>query len=378
MNDSYPKVIRQNVRLGVLPYLSSTTGPDSRKVMFHEEHLVERFPRVSSLTRVLDALEINLVLEHRYKGKFMPPKRGGNKNLLGGVSIVTLNSLANSMSLFLQWIEKNHVDWHEVYAVSDSDKAKYWLPVYRYRKHLIDQVKEKSISRDTASLYINHVRQFYEWAKTQRRIDKLPFKYKKITIKKKRKDGEIDLLFTQYGFKERGFTVTTTDLTIPKKYTKKKALGSELSPYNQSELKLLYASKTLSKHREKLRVDLAVQCGLRAVEVACFLADHVVDPTLDGNSVYYALIVGKYNKERSIMISKGLMGALWKYRNSEEHLNRLAKWQLAKGSCEGAYSRFITCTMKCWLNAMRSLSGWKMVKSTGEEIRVYKYLETLI
>jgi len=45
--------------LGVPPYLPSSTGPGSRKVMFHEEHLVERFPRVLSLTRVLDALEIN-------------------------------------------------------------------------------------------------------------------------------------------------------------------------------------------------------------------------------------------------------------------------------------------------------------------------------
>lgn len=34
------------------------------------------------------------------------------------------------MSLFLQWVEKNNVDWFEVYVVSDGDKAKYWLPVY--------------------------------------------------------------------------------------------------------------------------------------------------------------------------------------------------------------------------------------------------------
>ncbi|WP_289028175.1 hypothetical protein [uncultured Paraglaciecola sp.] len=54
----------------------------------------------------------------------MPPKRGGKKTPLGGASLITVQSLANSMSLFLQWVEKNNVDWHEVYAVSDSDKAK--------------------------------------------------------------------------------------------------------------------------------------------------------------------------------------------------------------------------------------------------------------
>ncbi len=110
----------------------------------------------------------------------------------------------------------------EVYAVSDGDKAKYWLPAYRYRKYLIDQVVAKKIDRDTANLYINHVRQFYEWARKRHHIEKLPFKYKTKVIKKKRKDGNIDLLFTQYGAKPEGFTITTTDLLIPKKYKQKK------------------------------------------------------------------------------------------------------------------------------------------------------------
>lgn len=82
-------------------------------------------------------------------------------------------------------------------AVSDSDKAKYCLPAYRYRyryrKHLIEQVIAKDIDRDTANLYINHVRQFYEWARKQDRIDKVPFKYKTKAIKKKRKDSGLDL-----------------------------------------------------------------------------------------------------------------------------------------------------------------------------------------
>jgi integrase len=240
------------------------------------------------------------------------------------------------MSLFLQWIEAHDVDWHEVYAVSDSDKAKYWLPVYRYRKYLIDQVVAKKIDRDTANLYINHVRQFYEWARKQHRIDKLPFKYKTKVIKKKRKDGNIDLLFTQYGAEEKGFTVTTTDLLIPKKYKQKKSTDASLSPYDQDELQLLYSSNALSKLGPRLRVDLAVQCGLRADEVATFEANHVIDPTLSGQSIYYVTIVGKYDKERTIMVSKGLMTSLWLYRNDEEHQHRLSKWQLAKGSCDDA------------------------------------------
>lgn len=55
---------------------------------------------------------------------------------LGGVSLITVQSLANSMCLFLQWVEKHNVDWHEVYAVSDSDKAQGWrfrFAIYRLR-----------------------------------------------------------------------------------------------------------------------------------------------------------------------------------------------------------------------------------------------------
>jgi site-specific recombinase XerD len=336
LSDKSPKVVKQTVNLGNLPYFSDVDDSGKRMVMFHQDSIVERFPRVLSLTRVLDTLEINLFLEHRYKGLFMPPKRGSKKNPLGGVSLVTMNSLANSMSLFLQWIEAHDVDWHEVYAVSDSDKAKYWLPVYRYRKYLIDQVIAKKIDRDTANLYINHVRQFYEWARKQHRIEKLPFKYKTKVIKKKRKDGNIDLLFTQYGAEEKGFTITTTDLLIPKKYKQKKSTDASLSPYDQDELQLLYSSNALSKLGPRLRVDLAVQCGLRADEVATFEANHVVDPALSGQSIYYVTIVGKYDKERTIMVSKGLMTSLWLYRNDEEHQHRLSKWQLAKGSCDDA------------------------------------------
>ncbi len=336
MNGNYPKVVKQTVNLGRLPYFSDVDDIGKRCVMFHQDHVVERFPRLLSLKRVLDALEINLFLEHRFKGLFMPPKRGGKKNSLGGVSLVTMNSLANSMSLFLQWIEANDVDWHEVYAVSDSDKAKYWLPVYRYRKCLIDQVIANVIERDTANLYINHVRQFYEWARKQHRVEKLPFQYKTKTIQKKRQDGNLDLLFTQHGYEGKGFMITTTDLLIPKKYKQKKSSNTNLSPYDQDELQLLYNSKVLSKLGPKLRVDLAVQCGLRADEIAQLKASNAVDTDLSDKPIYYVTIIGKYDKERTIMVSKGLMASLWIYRNSEEHQHRLAKWQLANGGCDKA------------------------------------------
>ena len=110
MIGKYPKVVKRTVNLGSLPYFSDGDAKGQRTIAFHEDHVVEPFPRVLSIARIQDALEINLFLEHRYKGLFMPPKRGGKKNPLGGVSLITVQSLANSMSLFLQWIEKNNID----------------------------------------------------------------------------------------------------------------------------------------------------------------------------------------------------------------------------------------------------------------------------
>lgn len=82
MSGNYPKVVKQTVNLGSLPYVSSVDEEGQRTIAFHEDHIIERFPRVLSLVRIQDTLEINLFLEHRYKGLFMPPKRGGKKNLL--------------------------------------------------------------------------------------------------------------------------------------------------------------------------------------------------------------------------------------------------------------------------------------------------------
>lgn len=234
-SDVMVSVVKNEVNLGDLPYFNqeSRCGQPLRKVSYHCEREISKFPRLRSLTRIHDVLEMNLFLEHRYKGQFMPPKRANQTNNLGGVSVLTLSSTAYSLSIFLSWLEGNNVAWQEVIAIAPSEKAKYWLPVYRFRKHLIDRVAAREIDRDSANLYMNHIRQFYEWALKQRRIDKIPFQYKTQVIKKKRKDGDIDFLFNGQFAQERGITVTTTDLLIPKKYKQKSFNQNELAPYSR-------------------------------------------------------------------------------------------------------------------------------------------------
>lgn len=50
---------------------------------YHQGNIIEKFPRVLSFTRINDALDINLFLEHRFLGLFMPPKKDEKANPLG-------------------------------------------------------------------------------------------------------------------------------------------------------------------------------------------------------------------------------------------------------------------------------------------------------
>jgi hypothetical protein len=56
LSGNYPKVVKQIVNLGSLPYFSDCDAKGQRTIAFHEDHLVKPFPRVLSLVRVQDAL----------------------------------------------------------------------------------------------------------------------------------------------------------------------------------------------------------------------------------------------------------------------------------------------------------------------------------
>jgi integrase len=332
------RVIRVTMNLGDLPYFESAggmttgTGACLRQISFHRDRLVERFPLLYCEDRLRDALEMNLFLEHRYRGRFMPPKKGGNRNPCGGVTVKTLVSLANSLSGFLTWLLQNNVDWHEIYAIAEGERTKAWLPPYRYRAYLISRILAGRLSRDTANLYINHVRQFYEWGLSTRRIDRIPFEYKRVPVRKRRKDGEFDLLFNDFRNK-RALMVQTTDLVIPKKYRSKDTASDEgLTPFSTEEITLLFDSRYMQLSGRRLWAALALTCGLRADEVATLPESVADDPTLSPKRIFRAKVVGKFNKGREILIPRFLMYMLWQYRNSPERLRRAARWDLIHGS----------------------------------------------
>ncbi|MCG8315523.1 MAG: site-specific integrase [Pseudomonadales bacterium] len=327
----YAKVVIVRFNAGSLPYFcgrASSTG--LRHIAYHKDHWVDGFPLIWCPSRVTDALEMNLFLEHRYKGQYLRPRRGGLANPLGGVTLKTLKSIANSLASFMAWLSEHNVDWREVTAYSATDKAKYWLPVYRFRKHLIDRVAGNSLGRDTANLYMSHVRQFYEWARRRGQVGKLPFSYSNLVIKKKREDDAFDLLFSA-PVTGRSIVIQTTDLSIPKKYRQKIAARDVLSPYTKEELVVFYGTRYMSYPTRRLWADMALVVGLRASEIAAFSEDKAVNPFEDGNHSYYVNIVGKGNKERDVLVPRSLMTRLWEYRNTMDRLARAAKWDIKNG-----------------------------------------------
>ncbi|MDO6488045.1 hypothetical protein Q4503_10065 [Colwellia sp. 6_MG-2023] len=44
MSDNSPKVVKQTVNLGNLPYFSDVDDSGKRMVMFHQDSIVDRFP----------------------------------------------------------------------------------------------------------------------------------------------------------------------------------------------------------------------------------------------------------------------------------------------------------------------------------------------
>lgn len=324
-------IVKADINMGLLPsfdgeLINISKNQQIRSIKYQREHISEKFSLLTSDTRLKECLEVNLFLEYRYKGKFLRPKKGGQKNILGGVTVKTIKSIANSLKIFLNWLESRGIDWKDLYAVSESEKAKEWLPPYQFRAHLIDRVKRSELSLNTANLYISHVRQFYEWAWQTKRIEKLPFRYSNKVIKKKHSSSEHDLIFTSFS-NNRGIVVQTNDLTIPKKHQQKKImLNDSLSPFSQKELRDFYSSDYMQSKSRKLWADLALLCGLRAYEVTLLNESEIVDTSLDETKVYTVDIIGKFNKHRKILVPRSLMTRLWVYRNSGERLNRSAKW----------------------------------------------------
>jgi hypothetical protein len=77
-------IYRLKFNVGTLPEFSGEIDEHGiRAIEYRDDHWVDNFPLIWSSGRQFDALEMNLYLEHRYKGLYRAPKRAARSNSLG-------------------------------------------------------------------------------------------------------------------------------------------------------------------------------------------------------------------------------------------------------------------------------------------------------
>jgi len=112
--------------------------------------------------------------------------------------------------------------------------------------------------------------------------------------------------YSYYYFARFQWSINNVNINKPKIVEKGVNLGALSSPFTKDELKALYSTQVLTDPSSRLRVDLALRCGLSARQIAGFIADNVVDSEIADKSVYNVTIAGKCMPSHSVsnVISK--------------------------------------------------------------------------
>lgn len=327
-----------------------------RAVKYTRDEVVEKFPLLVASSRLADVLEMNLFLTHRYIGQYSIKSNTQSRRDLtkleairvstGGdrIDIATVEASAKHLAAFLRWLIDNGVDWAESLSEPLNERVPNLelLPIWRFRRELIDQVSSGQLSYGYASNRIQVVKTFYEWAWKNHRIQSIPFKYITKTIRKcgYKKAGSNstslgNLLFgmgngpTQKG----GIPVFTSNLVLPKKLTQKQASPEDgLQPYSLVELNSLISSDTLKKDNYALWAELGYRCGLRTMDVVQLNYADLQNPDVVPSKQFkITLLSSKGNKERRFTLSRDLMGKLWAFVNTDEYARRRMTHEIKHG-----------------------------------------------
>ena len=165
------KAISLNIFLKDCQY--EILGSDDIKILSeqrseHEDY--SNFPQLINLDNIETSIEFNLFLIEKFRfNDFAPNKRQRKKE----ITKLRLNSLITSLTVFLNWVTENNIDWKDESYIDDED------PVNLFKRYLIDRItsKENNISYVSAKAYLGDVKMLYEWASHNYIINRLPFEY---------------------------------------------------------------------------------------------------------------------------------------------------------------------------------------------------------
>ncbi|EAS44206.1 tyrosine-type recombinase/integrase [Photobacterium profundum] len=328
-----------------------------RTVKYRKNEIVEKFPLLVSPSRLADVLEMNLFLIHRYIGQHsikrnysqsrsdMVESEATRASARGArIDIATVETSAKHLAAFLRWLIDNDVDWAESLSEPLNERVPSLepLPIWRFRRDLIDKVESCQLSYGYASNRIQVVKTFYEWAWKNHRIQSIPFKHIKKVVRKRgnKQSGSNDsglgnLLFGMGSgrTKKSGIPVFTTNLVLPKKIIQKQSSPEEgLQPYSLAELNSLINSDTLKRDNYSLWAELGYRCGLRTMDIVQLNYADLHNPGVDQSKQFkITLLSSKGNKVRRFTLSRELMGKLWAFVNTDEYAKRRMKYEVKHG-----------------------------------------------
>lgn len=230
-----------------------------------------------------------------------------------------INSSLRAIARYWSFLESNCLAW-DVFPPS-----KYRKPTYLFRNNnLLASVKAGEIQLSTASLYLNHVVQFYRWAMHEGLLysekQSRPFESELLTVSSY---GKLAHMSSRY-------IVKSTDLRIP---IPKKNLNQSLNPLTKDEVAVYtqYLGKCCIEFQ--LHQMLQLLCGLRVREACTFPLSAVHMPANPALKIEVEIgphvgVETKFGAKRRIEVSAFLMHQLYLYSISERRYLREKKCKM--------------------------------------------------
>lgn len=198
---------------------------------------------------------------------------------------------------FFSFLEAHELDWIDV----DRGEAKSLIAAYRdYSKD------ECGLATSTIRQRLHYICSFYEYAKAQGWVSKLPFNYEERTVR--RDTGFLGHIVASGGKVMANDAMPRKDKKLPKFLS-------------MDETKALLAAAENPHHRMMIR--LGLQTGLRREEIASFPIAYVFDPEKAGKRERNILIhldpndghgmLTKGNKARDIYVTRRFLSDLHRY-----------------------------------------------------------------
>lgn len=253
-------------------------------------------------------------------GEYVTPINLWMNHLINVKRAKNINSNVRAISRYWRFLKSHKLSWKDFPTIKSNK------PTYLFRNQdLLAAVKAGELSSSTASVYINHIIKFYEWAYYEGLIqfskENKPFEVEFVSVKTTGVLAHIN----------RNYVVRSSDLRIR---VPRRAPEQSLNPLTEDEVKLY--SRALKEQSIEFQIHqlLQLMCGLRIEEACTFPASLVKRSNSDTYHVQVSIgphngVNTKFGSVRTIEVPTVLMNKMYRYLISERRQKRECKAEKA-------------------------------------------------